>query len=242
MRKGSILIICLVVFFLLVLPSVMADSATENLESRILESFDPESRTTEWLVVGSKFITEGFPKQTYTEAWPEAIFGSNQDGKDLQVLGINAKWDRKGYNNIEIIPVKEDSDGNTVPNPISIPGRAKKLDLWVWCSDFDYYFEVHVRDTNGVVHVLNMGGLAKIGWNNFYTDIPGYIAQTGKYVPYLKSLELVKIVIWTKPTENVSNYFVYFDQIKILTDTFITRFDGDGLAGKESAAEIWGEE
>ncbi|MCK5674657.1 MAG: flagellar filament outer layer protein FlaA, partial [Spirochaetales bacterium] len=110
------------------------------------------------------------------------------------------------------------------------------------CSDFDYYFEVHVRDTNGVVHVLNMGGLAKIGWNNFYTDIPGYIAQTGKYVPYLKSLELVKIVIWTKPTENVSNYFVYFDQIKILTDTFITRFDGDGLAGKESAAEIWGEE
>ncbi len=242
MRKGSILIICLVVFFLLVLPSVMADSATENLESRILESFDPESRTTEWLVVGSKFITEGFPKQTYTEAWPEAIFGSNQDGKDLQVLGINAKWDRKGYNNIEIIPIKEDSDGNTVPNPLSIPGRVKKLDLWVWCSDFDYYLEVHVRDTNGVVHVLNMGGLAKIGWNNFYTDIPGYIAQTGKYVPYLKSLELVKIVIWTKPTENVSNYFVYFDQIKILTDTFITRFDGDGLAGKESAAEIWGEE
>ena len=242
MRKGSILIICLTVLFLLVLPSVMADSATENLESKILESFDPENRTTDWLVVGSKFITEGFPKQTYTEAWPEAVYGSNSDGMDLQVLGINVKWDRKGYNNIEIIPVKEDEDGNIVPNPISIPGRVRKLDLWVWCSDFDYYLEAHVRDTRGVIHVLHLGGLARIGWNNFYADIPNRIAQTGQYVPFLKSLELVKFVVWTKPTENVSDYYIYFDQIKVLTDTFITRFDGDDLAGRGSAEKIWGGE
>ncbi len=242
MRKGSILIICLTVLFLLVLPSVMADSATENLESMVLESFDPESRTTDWLVVGSKFTTEGYPKQTYTEAFPEAVFGSNPDDKDLQVLGINVKWDRKGYNNIEIIPVKKDDDGNVVPNPISVPGRVQKLDLWVWCSDFDYYFEVHVRDTKGVIHVLNMGSLAKIGWNNFFTNIPSRIVQTGHYVPHLKSLELVKIVVWTKPIENVSDYYVYFDQIKVLTDTFITRFDGDDLAGQGSSEKIWGEE
>ncbi len=242
MRKGSILIICLTVLFLLVLPSVMADSATENLESRILESFDPDSRATDWLVVGSKFTTEGFPKQTYTEAWPEAVYGSNNEGLDLQVLGVNMKWDRKGYNNFEVIPVTKDDEGKVIPNPISIPGRVKKLDLWVWCSDFDYYLEVHLRDTNGVIHVLNMGGLAKVGWNNFSTPIPNRIAQSGQYIPYIKSLELVKFVVWTKPTENVSNYFIYFDQIKVLTDTFITRFDGDELAGKDSAAKIWGEE
>lgn len=242
MRKGSILIICLTVLFLLVLPTAMADSATENLESVILESFDPESRTTDWLVIGSKFTTEGFPKQTYTESWPEAIFGSNMDGLDLQVLGVNVKWDRKGYNNIEIIPVKEDEDGNVVPNSISIPGRGKTLDMWVWCSDYNYYFEIHVRDTRGVIHVLNMGNLARIGWNNFFTDIPSSIAQTGQYVPYLKSLELVKIVVWTNPSENVSDFFIYFDQIKVLTDTFVTRFDGDTLAGKGRAEKIWGKE
>jgi len=242
MRKGSILIICLAVLFLLVLPTVTADTATENLESRILESFDPDSRTTDWMVVGSKFITEGFPKQTYTKAWPEAVFGSNSEGKDLEVLGINAKWDRKGYNNIEIIPVKKDADGNMVANPIPIPGRVKKLDMWVWCSDFNYYFEVHLKDTNGVVHVLNMGSLQRVGWNNYYTNIPGYISQSGQYVPYIKSLELVKIVIWTKPSENVSNFFVYFDQIKVLTDTFISRFDGDDLAAQGKSSEIWGEE
>ncbi len=242
MRKGSILIICLAVLFLLVLPTVTADTATENLESRILESFDTDNRTTDWLVVGSKFTTEGFPKQTYTKAWPEAVYGSNPEGKDLQVLGINTKWDRKGYNNIEIIPVKKDADGNTVPNPLQIPGRVKTLDMWVWCSDFDYYFEVHLRDTRGVVHVLNMGSLQKIGWNNFYTNIPSYIPQTGQYVPYLKSLELVKIVVWTKPSEKVNNFFIYFDQIKVLTDTFITRFDGDDLATQGNSAKIWGEE
>lgn len=242
MRKGSILIICLTVLFLLALPSVVADSGTENLESRIIESFDPEDRSTDWLVVGSKFTTEGFPKQTYTEAWPEAIFGTNPDGRDLQVLGINVKWDRKGYNNIEIIPVKKDDAGNIVPNPIPLPGRTQKMDMWVWCSDFDYYLEVHLRDTKGIIHVLNMGSLATVGWNNFYMNIPSWIDQSGQYVPFLKSLELVKLVIWTKPTENVSDYYIYFDQIKILTDTFIGRFDGDILSSQESVEKIWGGE
>ncbi len=240
MRKGSILLICLLLLLSLLLPvSVLADSRTINLESKILESFDPDTRTTDWLVVGSKFTTEGYPKQVYTKAWPEALYGANLENNDYQVLGVHVKWNRKGYNNVEIIPVKKDGDGNIVPNPISIPGEVKNLDLWVWCSRFDYYMDVHLRDTEGVVHVLRLGNLNKVGWINFNTNIPGVIRQNAQHVPFLKNLELVKFVIWTKPEENVSDFYVYLDQVKVLTDMFITRFDGDSLASSKKVQEVW---
>ena len=47
------------------------------------------------------------------------------------------------------------------------------------------------------------------------------------------------MVLWTKPQENVSGFNIYLDQVKILTDTFVTRFDGDDLANPDKVQEIW---
>ncbi len=242
MRRGVLLTVCLAVLIAFLTPTfVIADEQTLNLESRILESFDPETRTTEWVVRGSKFVTEGFPKQTYAEAWPDALFGANREEKQLEVLGAHFKFDRQGYNYIEFIPVKEDDEGNVVHNPIEIPGRVKQFDLWVWGSDFDYYMEVHIQDWRGVVHTLMLGDLNFTGWKNLSTGIPSYIPQAQQYAPYLAGLQLVKLVIWTKPVERVHNCYVYLDQLKVLTDVFVTRFDGDGLASPEKVEEIWQE-
>jgi len=45
--------------------------------------------------------------------------------------------------------------------------------------------------------------------------------------------------MWTKPSENVAGFNIYLDQLKILTDTFVTRFDGDDLADPMKVQEIW---
>jgi hypothetical protein len=241
MKRGVLLFLCLLVLVLLLAPSLLfADEQTENLVSHVLESFDPETRTTEWLVTGSKFVTEGFPKQTYIEAWPEALYGANREELDLQTLGAYFKFDRKGYNYIEFIPVTENEAGETVNKPIPIPGFVKKIDLWAWGSDFDYYLEVHIMDPRGVVHVLNMGSLNHVGWKNLSTNIPSYIPQSKNYAPYLQGLELVKVVLWTKPEESVNECYFYLDQIKVLTDVFISRFDGDALTDPDKIEELWG--
>lgn len=241
MKRGVLLFLCLSALFVLLTPSLLfADEQTENLVSRVLETFDPETRTTEWVVKGSKFVTEGFPRQTYVKAWPEALFGSNREERDLQALGSYFKFDRKGYNNIEFIPVTTNDAGEQVINPISIPGRVQKLDLWAWGSDFDYYLEAHIMDPQGVVHVLNMGSLNFVGWKNLTVQIPNYIPQSRQYAPYLEGLELIKIVLWTKPLESVSDCYFYLDQIKVLTDVFVSRFDGDELTNPEQVEELWG--
>jgi len=225
---------------LLLSPTLLvADEKTLNLESRILETFDPDTRTTDWFIRGSKFMTEGFPKKAYAKTWPEALFGANREQRELEVLGAHFKFDRQGYNNVELIPVTEGEDGEPVHNPIPLPGRARQIDLWVWGSDFDYYMELHIRDFRGVVHSLFLGNLNYTGWKNLGTDIPSYIPQSQQYAPYLAGLQLEKIVVWTKPTERVHNCYLYIDQIKVLTDVFVSRFDGDELARPERVQEIW---
>jgi hypothetical protein len=58
-------------------------------------------------------------------------------------------------------------------------------------------------------------------------------------IPKLRGLKLVKFIIWTSPTANVSNFYVYLDQIKVLTDTFESRIDGEGLANPQRVQQIW---
>lgn len=242
MRRSGFLLFCLFLILSVVCPlAVMADEVTENLVSQVLESFDPETRTTEWMVTGSKFAREGYPKQAYAKAWPEALFGYNREEKDYQVLGVNGQFNRQGYNYIEIIPVKEDGEGGMVHNPIPIPGRVKQLDAWIWGSEYDFYVEVHLRDYSGINWVLELGNLSYTGWKNLRIDIPSYIPQAARHIPYYKQMTFEKFVIWTRPNEKVDDFFVYVDQLKVLTDKFESRFDGDTLTWPEKISETWGE-
>jgi len=240
MKRGALLLICLA-FLLITSQSVIADEVVQNLESRIVASFDnPDEQ--QWYVQASKFVADGYPMMAFAPAWPEAVFGLNSEGRDLRVLGARAAFNKQGYNYLEFIPVAENEDGELVPTPIELPGRVKELDLWVWGSNYDYYMEVHVRDYTGRVHVLNLGGIKYVGWQNLRATIPTYVPQAGGYVTdggFIKTLELLKFVLWTKPAENVSGFNVYLDQVKVLTDTFVTRFDGDDLANPEKVQEIW---
>lgn len=240
MRRDVVLFISILLTLSFIVPlTVTADEVTESLESRVLESFDPDTATTEWMVVGSKFITEGFPRTAYAKAWPEALHGANREGNDYQVFGINARFDRQGYNYLEIIPVKDGENGEKVPNPIDIPGRVRNIDMWIWGSQYDYYMQVQLEDYTGVVWTLDLGDVNFTGWRNLRVDIPHYIPQSETYIPYLKSVKLVKLILWTRPAERVADFYVYFDQIKVLTDTFESRFDGDTLTWPDVISETW---
>lgn len=264
MRKSGVLVLFFAFIFLFGLAgSVSADTNIEILESRVIESFDNPENPEEaewpshrWVVIGNKFatkeydengnVTKTYPETTYVETWPEALFGANKAGRNLKVLGIHGKFDRKGYNVMEVIPVEDEDDeeGNPVFKPIKLPGKTKIIDLWVWGANYNYYIEVHIRDYKGIVHVLNLGDLDYTGWRNLSVRIPPTIPQEGGYVTsggYRKELELVKLVIWTRPQERVDDFYIYLDQIKTLTNTFVSRFDGDDLADKDKIESVWEE-
>ena len=231
---------------------LFADENTVNLESVIVQNFsDPAAQN--WFVMGSKFATKTFPRLTFAKAWPQSLYGYDTAGKDIRSLGIAMLYDRQEYNWVDIVPGTKGSDGKFSPTELPLPGRVKMLDLWVWSGNYEYYLEAYVRDYTGVVHTINMGDLNFVGWKNVRINVPENIPQARKYLPKKESLSLVKFRIWTRPTEKVviptndpkatdidRAVKFYFSNIKVLTDTYESLFDGDNLTQPGIVKDTWG--
>ncbi len=251
MTLGRRLSLILFAGTLLSVVPVWADEVTQRLESIVLDTFDSESERTWvengvekketriWVVRGSKFTVEGFPKMAFPEAWPTALFDTNPDNLPLKVLGINGGFDRLGYNYVEFFPATKDAEGTVVSQPLRIPGVGKSIDIWVWGSMFRYNLEVHIRDSRGIPYVLELGNLWFRGWRNLSVRIPTHIPQSQIYLPNYLGLTLTKFVVRTDPGEKVDNFFVYFDNLKVLSDMHSSPFDGRDLARPEVTNRIW---
>ncbi|MBN1835460.1 MAG: flagellar filament outer layer protein FlaA [Spirochaetales bacterium] len=249
MKRGFRTSCRLLVIVLLLGPAVaaLADEVAFNLVPRVLQSFDPAEEQREihrtWKLIPSKFGYDrngnSLWESRLVEAWPESLFGKNKDGEELAVLGLHGKFLRKGYNYVEIVPGTGEGD-NFEPKPIPIPGRAHYLDLWVWGSNHAYLLEAHVRDFQGIDHVLPIGSIQFTGWKNLQVKVPGSIPQAWQYLPRRQGLDLTKLVLWTQPIEKVDDFYLYIDQIKVTTDVFETFFDGFNLTEAEKLQEIWG--
>ncbi|MFW6313885.1 MAG: flagellar filament outer layer protein FlaA [Spirochaetota bacterium] len=252
MRRGIIVSILLVA---LLTAALGADEATRSWESIVLEDFD-DGGEYRWIVRGGKFLAAEDEETEFEYAFPfafeivegvkpEALVVSEEDAPDtFGVLGAQASFTRRGYNYLEFTPVEDedDEDGNPIHRPIEIPGRPLAIDLWAWGSNYSYYLEAQVRDYRGVVHTLKLGDLGFAGWKNLQVDIPNHIPRAVRFVPNRRRVELMKIVLWTRPDESVAGFHFYLDQIKVLTDMFETPFDGEGLANPEFVQEVWGTE
>jgi hypothetical protein len=243
MKQGSFKAICLVSLAFMAVVTVFGDENTVDSTSVIIESFDGDSDYV-WKLDGSKFATktddDSFPKVSYVSAWPQALFGLNREEKELKSLGIWGRFDRRGYNWIDVYPTKSGEEGDEAEAvEIPLPGRVQSLDMWVWGSNLNYRIEAYVRDYRGVIHVLDLGNIKYQGWKDLRVQVPARIPQSKLVLPRLAALNFVKFRIWTQPSEPVNNFYVYFDHFKVLTDTFETLFDGNDLALPERVQELW---
>jgi Flagellar filament outer layer protein Flaa. len=225
---------------------LFADESTVNLESKVIQDFS-KTEAQNWFVIGSKFKTGDFPHIGYVKGGPTALLGDKSTSDAAKSLGIAMLFDRKEYNWVDIVPGTKDK-----PVELDMPGRVKMIDMWVWSGNFNYYLEAFVRDFRGVVYTIPMGDLNYIGWKNLRINIPESIPQSQKYLPRREGLQLVKFRIWTRPTEVVVTPGMenakdvdkavkfYFYNIKVLTDTFESLFDGDALTNPDAYSDALG--
>jgi hypothetical protein len=257
MKYGSIKAVCFVVLACVIVLPAIGDEQTVDLASIILESFNgdtvhewsdgrhPRRYEFSWALQGSKFATKSkdsngnevvYPQSAYVKAWPMAVFGFNRD--DLKSFGIRGRFDRQGYNWIDVYPVTGEGD-NAQPFETPIPGRLRYFDLWVWSANMDLYIDAMIRDYQGIVHTIHFGTLAFTGWKNMRALIPSTIRQNKRSMPTHAKIQFVKFRIWTQPLERVGDFYIYFKQLKALTDNFDTMFDGDQLADPDIIPELW---
>jgi len=258
MKQGGFKILCLIIWACIIVFSGFADEQFVSYEARILESFNGDADAPYiWRTEASRFASsvrnpngteirdnsgnvQRYPLTTYVEAWPIAAFGNNTgpSASTLRSLGIRGQFDRRGYNWIDLYPTLA-NDPEAKPYEIPIPGRIVNMDMWVWGANLRYYIEVYVRDYRGVIHTLKLGDINYAGWRNLRVNIPTNIPQARRILPSYAGLQFVKFRIWTQPVERVDNFYIYFKQLKILTDMFEGLFDGNDLANPDNVDRLW---
>jgi len=230
---------------------VIAAFGGTNQDEWVVEGSSYSSTAYTWNLDASKYAhKEGdvtYPqKKEDIDAWPMALFGANPEGDTKpKSFGIWGKFDRRGHNWIDVYPSKEgekDPSGKAKPTEIPFPGRISSMNMWVWGSNLNFRIEAYVRDYEDMIHVIDFGSIAFTGWKNLRVKVPATIRQSKRIQPNLANLKFVKFRIWTDPWEKVDNFYIYFNQFKVLTDTFETLYDGNELAHPEHVRELWGVE
>ncbi|GMO27410.1 MAG: flagellar filament outer layer protein FlaA [Termitinemataceae bacterium] len=261
MNKGSFVSACLIIFLSFLTMPAYSDSSTVAMESIILDNFDGTPYKIDgvdthytWKTDASKFITktdsQQFPVLTPVSTAPTALIRQNPNAKSL---GLQGSFDRRGWNWIDIYPTYTDGDGQ----PIEIPlrGRTRFVDLWVWGSNLDYTLEAYIRDNRGIIHTIPMGSLRFAGWRNLRTEVPSGIPMVSNILPRsTHKTTFVKFRVWTNPSErtfvdlerdkngkitNLIPFYIYFAQVKVLSDIYETIYDGDLLAEPLEIKKVW---
>lgn len=231
MKQGRLSVCLVLASLLLLLPVFGQTISTTSYDSIMIDDFDSsgEGKDWVWYAQASSFSAEGYPKVQYFEGVPNSVKYLLDEGVVGKVLGVEASFNRKGDNWVEIFPATQDANGKYVPYNLPLKGDVDHLDVWVWGAGYSYNLDLLVRDAYGRVHAFEMGNLSYVGWRNIKTYLPTWLAQRSKFRSGAKTVSFVGFRIRTDPQAPVDIFTIYFDQFKYLSNTFANVYDGYDL-------------
>jgi hypothetical protein len=236
-----------------IITNVPSDISSEELKALVIEDFESP---TDWQVETSpkknpdpkkdpvpslelKFI-DGAPADLKPERW-----SADKKGMETKkLLGLHFRFKYPGYNSVHLLPpleVQWDDPTKKVmtynartgqyiqERAIQLPGQSKGISIWAHGRGNDYYLETWVKDWKGEVHILKFGSLNFVGWRPLTAEIPPYIPQEIDSYPQTKLLKIVRFVIRATPDAITEDTYLFFDQLKVLTDVYEVNFDGQEL-------------
>jgi hypothetical protein len=148
------------------------------------------------------------------EAIPEE---AGLDIPDRYVLGTRVDFLRRGYSSFTITPVR----------PIPIEGITKTISVWVAGRNYNHELNILVQDFFGRQFELYMGKLNFQGWKKMTVAVPPQaedgrngIVQRNYHYNNQMGIKIVGFRIDCDPMEAMGSYYVYFDDLRAVTDLF----------------------
>ncbi|MDR1949670.1 MAG: flagellar filament outer layer protein FlaA [Spirochaetaceae bacterium] len=136
---------------------------------------------------------------------------------DQYVLGTRVDFLRRGHTSITLYPNR----------PIPIEGITKTVSVWVAGRNFNHALNLLVQDYFGRSFELYIGKLNFQGWKRMTVAIPPQaedgshgIVQRNYHYNNQMGIKIVGFRIDCDPMEAMGNYYVYFDDLRAVTDLF----------------------
>lgn len=204
-----------------------ADSADRRLKEVSVEKFEVEGTWNtsmsydEGIIQGRLF--DGNPANK--EAIPEE---EGMEIPDDKVFGVKVSYYRRGHNSFEVRPVKA----------IPIEGIAKTVSVWVVGRSYPHELYLLIEDFFGHQFELYMGKLNHSGWKRMSVAIPPQkpdgksgIIQRDYHYGQNMGLKIRGFRINCDPEEAYGNYYIYFDDMRSVTDLYEMHFrDKDDMS------------
>jgi hypothetical protein len=179
-----------------------------------------------------KFEHDGFWRTSMSgdEGYPTTrLFSGSPAGKqaipeeegmdipDKYVLGTRVDFLRRGYNSFTIYPIR----------PIPIEGITKTLSMWIVGRNFNHEIKVLIQDFFGRDYEIYMGKLNFQGWKKLTVAIPPQaedgingVVQRNYHYNNQMGLKITGFRIDCDPMEAYGSYYIYFDDLRAVTDLF----------------------
>lgn len=130
--------------------------------------------------------------------------------EDSYVLGVKSEFFGRTTTTLSIEPVR----------PLAVPGITKTISVWVVGRNFNHRLSVVVQDFFGHRSVLPMGKLNFTGWKKMTVAVPSVIEQKNPHYTNQIGIKILGFVVEPEMTETYGSYFVYFDDLRVVTDLF----------------------
>jgi hypothetical protein len=136
---------------------------------------------------------------------------------DRYVLGTRVDFLRRGHSSITIYPMR----------PIPIEGITKTISVWVVGRNYNHELKILLQDYFGRPFELYMGKLNFQGWKKLTVAVPPQaadgingIVQRNYHFTNLLGIKITGFRIDCDPMETYGSYYVYFDDLRAVTDLF----------------------
>ena len=136
---------------------------------------------------------------------------------DRYVLGVRTDFYRRGYNEL-LIKAKR---------PVPVEGITKLISVWVVGRNYNHNLKIILQDFFGTRFELPMGKLNFQGWKKLTVAVPPQnpdgrsgIVQRNFHFSSHMGLKIVGFKIECDPEEAFGTYYVYFDDLRAVTDLF----------------------
>jgi hypothetical protein len=196
--------------------SIGIDSAQQQLKEISVDKFEYDGYWTGDMSTDSGYITarlfSGGPQGK--EPVPDE---EGMDIPDRFVLGARVDFLHRGHMSFTLTPSR----------PVPIEGITKTISVWVAGRNFNHELTILIQDFFGRNYELFMGRLNFQGWKKLTVAVPPQnedgrngVVQRNYHYNNQMGIKIVGFRIDCDPMEAQGAYYIYFDDLRAVTDLF----------------------